>query len=515
MRALTLFIIGILIFGWPTSTPAQTTSEVFSRVKPSIAIIARKTATGISTGTGFCIASTDKASFYLTNAHVVGNDEAVTVIRQFPKLKELFGTVVARGEAAGVDLAVIRVSQANIPALRLRRDENEAGAPVAVAGYPRSQYDLKDLSGDLTPSIHLGTISAVVNRGAVIEYDAITEPGNSGGPLINPSTGDVLGVVRAKLGEHETNLAIGISRVVIPFLKLNGIAFIPTSAVQATKAADATNAQPSEQEILRVLPGAGNVAVFYQGQADPTASREVAENARDFALKFAAKFNIRVVLVKSLASFNDVASAAHEAGALIGIYYDNTWRLIADRSNAYGISKTWAFGAQMVLVDGYGYQWFNFSKTKNALTGRDDYSAVISSEADLNDKLIAAMTEVATDPSATTNLFRYALLMPNGGRRVFVSLSSDPTGGKVFNIASFSPAIEAGLQIGDIVLSINGIRLAGKTNDDLLDVLRAQVSGGVGALDFKVLGADGKQATIRFSSHDVRWYVDHRGQLPI
>lgn len=513
MRALTLFVLGVLVLGWPTSTPAQTTSEIFSRVKPSIAIVVTKTATGSFSGTGFCIASTDKASFYLTNAHVVENDQAVTVIRQFPKLKELVGTVVARGDVAGVDLAVIKVSQANIPVLRLRRDENEAGAPVAVAGYPSSQFDLKDLSGDLTPSIHLGTISAVVNRGALIEYDAITEHGNSGGPLINPETGDVLGVIQAKLGKHETNLAIGIARVVIPFLKLNRITFVPASA-QAATTADATNAQPSDRDVLRVLPGAGRVAILYPEQTDPTVSREVAENAQDFATKFATKFNIQTV-VKPVASFNEVASAAHDAGALNGVYYVNTWRLIADRSNAYGVSKTWAFGAQMIFVDGYGYQWFNFSKSKNALTGRDDYTAVISSEADLNDKLIAAMSEAATDPGATTNLFRYALMMPDGSRRVFLSLSSDPAGGKVSYIAPFSPAIEAGLQIGDIVLSINGIQLAGKTNDDLLDVVRAQVSGGVGALEFKVLGADGKPATIRFASHDIRWYVDHRGQLPI
>lgn len=178
-----------LIAATGIATAAGDITATFAKIKQSIAIVANSQAVG----TGFCIASTGVASYYLTNAHVVGDENTVTVLRQYPTVQKLTGTVVAKGIQEDPDLAVVRVPIGNVPALRLRLTSPDEGAPAAVAGYPSAQYNLARVSGDLVPAVHVGTVSAIVNRGRLVEYDAQTLPGNSGGPLFDPEPATSLG----------------------------------------------------------------------------------------------------------------------------------------------------------------------------------------------------------------------------------------------------------------------------------------------------------------------------------
>lgn len=224
---------------------AQTSSvPAFAKIKPSLALVASSD----GFGSAFCIRSNGSASFYLTNAHVVGDHRVVIVYRQFPSVKKMVGTVVARGDDEDHDLAIIRVSDAGIPALHLRKETPNEGDFVANAGYPITQFALARIAGELVPSVHVGTVSAVANHGAFIEFDAQTEPGNSGGPLFDPRNGDIVGVVRAKINvAADANLAIGVGRIVLPFLSDHDSAFSSSFKVST----DSTSAESPSAVVRR------------------------------------------------------------------------------------------------------------------------------------------------------------------------------------------------------------------------------------------------------------------------
>jgi hypothetical protein len=62
--------------------------------------------------------------------------------------------------------------------------------------------------------LHEGTVNALPAGGYFIQYDAQTEPGNSGGPLFDVETAVVYGIVVAKLrSSNESNVAIAANRL--------------------------------------------------------------------------------------------------------------------------------------------------------------------------------------------------------------------------------------------------------------------------------------------------------------
>ena len=85
--------------------------------------------------------------------------------------------------------------------VRLLRLANAAsvqeGMSIAVVGYPRASSFFERIEGDdLRASVHRGTLSAVRLGGEIIQFDATTDHGDSGGPVIDASTGLVVAIVR-------------------------------------------------------------------------------------------------------------------------------------------------------------------------------------------------------------------------------------------------------------------------------------------------------------------------------
>ncbi|MFQ6099597.1 MAG: trypsin-like peptidase domain-containing protein, partial [Armatimonadota bacterium] len=86
-------------------------------------------------------------------------------------------------------------------------DEVAKGAAIGVGGYPLAE-DLQNGGFELTASFHEGRINAIRvgrtdltgERMTFFEFDARVNAGNSGGPLFLRDTGEVVGVVVAKLG---------------------------------------------------------------------------------------------------------------------------------------------------------------------------------------------------------------------------------------------------------------------------------------------------------------------------
>ena len=161
-----------------TATP--TVAELVSRFRPSIAQII----TPAGAGTGFVY---DASGLVATNAHVVGDRRQVTVVLGG---KEFRGQVLNRNESA--DLAVVQVSaDSDFAAVSLASAGRVAlGEDVLALGFPLRST----LGDDLT--VTMGIISArrQFEGYEFFQTDAVLNPGNSGGPLLNRD-GDVIGII--------------------------------------------------------------------------------------------------------------------------------------------------------------------------------------------------------------------------------------------------------------------------------------------------------------------------------
>jgi len=153
----------------------------------------------IAQGTAFAI---DAEGTVVTNYHVARSGGAVYVAP--PDGAMIPCTRVA--VAPELDLAILKAS-APVPFLRAGDARQvRAGERVATTGYPRRlSRGLDDGVG--RPVTTHGVVQGVRERGVEIEgrplvllrTTARVEPGNSGGPLFRPDTGEVIGVMAAGL----------------------------------------------------------------------------------------------------------------------------------------------------------------------------------------------------------------------------------------------------------------------------------------------------------------------------
>ena len=192
--------------------------EVVARIKPSIVVVGtfsklrspafRLRGTGFAVGNGLIVA---------TNAHVLptvvdaeGQEGLVILVRE--------GSGVRQREARidtvdkDHDLALLKLTGPPLPPLTLRATESvREGQGIAFTGFP--------IGGVLgySPVTHHGTISAItpivlpgghvgelndkrirrLRSGSfqIFQLDATAYPGNSGGPMYDAETGDVLGII--------------------------------------------------------------------------------------------------------------------------------------------------------------------------------------------------------------------------------------------------------------------------------------------------------------------------------
>lgn len=153
-------------------------------------------------GTGFIVS---QSGDILTNEHVVSEALDVTVVyydgtstnaKIIKKNKELDVAHIRAVPAQGVN--VLRLSDREIAGI---------GRRIIVLGFPLGY----SLGSEI--SLTNGLISSIRkdNEGNLVWYqvNAAINPGNSGGPLIDEVSGEVLGIVTAKISEAEN---IGFAR---------------------------------------------------------------------------------------------------------------------------------------------------------------------------------------------------------------------------------------------------------------------------------------------------------------
>lgn len=139
-----------------------------------------------SSGSGFSVAP----GWLLTNAHVVNDCQRVEVAGS--------GRVTDTRVDDSNDLALLRVSDADLPPLVFRSTAVRLGEDILAIGFP--------LAGLLSDSIKVttGNVNALAGMGNDARYIQIStpiQPGNSGGPIIDRD-GFLVGITAATLSKE-------------------------------------------------------------------------------------------------------------------------------------------------------------------------------------------------------------------------------------------------------------------------------------------------------------------------
>lgn len=156
-----------------------------------------------SLGSGFIIS---EEGYIITNNHVVGNADKITVRLSSPREEEYEATVVGTDDKT--DLALIKINATHaLPTVPLGSSAAlQVGDWVLAIGNPFG----------LEQTLTVGIVSAkgrVIGIGPYddfIQTDASINPGNSGGPLLNLK-GEVVGVNTAIFSQSGGNIGIGFA----------------------------------------------------------------------------------------------------------------------------------------------------------------------------------------------------------------------------------------------------------------------------------------------------------------
>lgn len=219
---------------WSGAVPALADQiATIERVKPSVVAVGTYDRTRVPAfvfrGTGFAV---EDGTLVVTNAHVLSTPPDATRREQFGVLipqpgnrSATFRGAVQVASDATTDLALLRIDGDPLPALRLGdSDRVREGQEVLLTGFP--------IGAVLGPfaATHRGMIAAiapiaipqarstqldpnVVRRLAsgsfdIFQLDATSFPGNSGSPLYDPATGEVIGIMNMVLVKSTKEAAL-------------------------------------------------------------------------------------------------------------------------------------------------------------------------------------------------------------------------------------------------------------------------------------------------------------------
>nr|WP_328793946.1 serine protease [Hydrogenophaga sp. PBL-H3] len=207
--------------------------DTIDKLKPSVLLVGTFKATDSPRfqlrGTGFLVGD---GQTVVTNAHVLPSDAStgdapalVVQIRQ-PSGEWQIRPARVVGTNPGRDLALLRME--GPPGSVVRLGDSRAvreGAELAFMGFPiggvlgfsvvTHRATVSSITSAALPSPSAGRLSEQAIRGLrggtfeIFQLDATAYPGNSGGPLFDPNTGDVVGVLNMVLikGTRESALS--------------------------------------------------------------------------------------------------------------------------------------------------------------------------------------------------------------------------------------------------------------------------------------------------------------------
>jgi hypothetical protein len=259
------------------------------------------------------------------------------------------------------------------------------------------------------------------------------------------------------------------------------------------------------------LPGADTAVVVYDSTLahGGTSAGSMADAALDFARRFEQAFHVRTLTVDVPApkDADGIGAVARQNGALIAIAYGAGFQTLSQTRTDYGVDRTYEFQLSCGIVDAYGSVWMSSGiEQKSIESARDLAHVVADAFTDLNGRAMVQFENQFSrqDTSVQRNLFRYALPMADGSKKTFFFLTPAARGAKAY-VKPFSPAADAGLNDGDLVLAVNGKATAGQSPEQLSAWLLNQ-----GAYDLIVDSPDGKGRHVTFEAKDLAWFVHRR-----
>jgi S1-C subfamily serine protease len=196
----------------PDSPRVTPIVRLVRQVEPSVVTLVLTDTKGRPTGTGTGIVI-HQDGFILTNHHVASDDAGFFVIsNEEPRPFRVIGRLPEK------DLAIVRAKvNSHLPTLPIGRSEDAmTGEPVLVAGSPGGR-GISFTAGILSsphfffadgPSAVRMSVYLKSRRERFLQFDAASNKGNSGGPLVNME-GSLIGVV-SRLVANEQNVGLAI-----------------------------------------------------------------------------------------------------------------------------------------------------------------------------------------------------------------------------------------------------------------------------------------------------------------
>lgn len=191
-------LLAPVVAAQPSSADAQ---AIYDRAIASVAVVRVTANGGAGIGTAFVI---DPGGLLATAAHVARQAERISV--EFAEGDPIEARVV--GYDARRDLALLRITpRTPLPALEVADSSSvRQGDSVVVLGTPRGRPRV------MTTGVVRGTGLTLPGQAPdiFILFDAVVQPGNSGGPLLN-DRGQVIGVVVAATTQPGASGGLAVS----------------------------------------------------------------------------------------------------------------------------------------------------------------------------------------------------------------------------------------------------------------------------------------------------------------
>ena len=387
-----------------------------------------------------------KDGLILTNAHVVQDAKTVTVTlsdgRKFKDAEVL-------GRDVRTDIAVVKIKATDLPVVQLGdSDEVKVGNWAIAVGNPFGLDHTLTVGVISAKSREIDLAKNGETRTDYLQTDASINPGNSGGPLLD-IYGRVIGINNAIYSESGGNQGIGFA--------------IPVNTAR---------------NIADQLSKNGKVRRGYLGVS--------IRNAQDVSAGFGLDPNLKGVLVESIANPNTPgAKAGLKAGDVITKFNGEPVSKSTELQRAVGNSPVGSAVTVTVIRDGKPVQ----------------LKAVLEELPDVTNAQDQQDDAPAPDKAGPT---RGGMALPIPGLKardlspaVAQALKIKPTKGVVISeVADDSPAIDAGLQVGDVVTKV------GQKPVNTVAEMTAEIT--------RILGTqtgDEKQVAIRISRDGQETYL--------
>ena len=193
-------------------------ADTIERIKPSIVVVGTYKKTNspqfVLRGTGFVIGN---GNLIATNAHVVpesGDSDAPVLVIQARNAngETQIRRAVLVNRDRNHDLAVLKIEGTALPALKLRSSDTvREGQLIAFTGFPIggalgfSPVTHRGMVSSITPIVLPGSNAQQLNEKVIhrikngtfniFQLDATAYPGNSGSPVFDQESGEVIGVI--------------------------------------------------------------------------------------------------------------------------------------------------------------------------------------------------------------------------------------------------------------------------------------------------------------------------------